>query len=326
MDFDSDRFKKISETFSSKNVLVIGDVMLDSYLWGRADRISSEAPVPIIQVESSNNNPGGAGNVAMNIKALKGNVKIIGLIGDDINGDKIIQLLEDGEIDVSGLVRDPARITSVKTRVISQNQQVVRVDQESTSEISKDIQETVLKNIEDSILENDAVILADYNKGLFSNPLINAIIDISNLNKIPVYVDPKKNHFSEFKNSRLFKPNLKEFQQAIGSDYKSEKFIKQGIDFRSRISAEIVLITLGPDGISLFTEDGHISIPTKARKVHDVSGAGDTVISTFVLADLGGATLVESATLANLAAGRVCEEVGVIPITLSKLANIIQSR
>ncbi len=128
MDFHFDRFKKISETFSSKNILVVGDVMLDSYLWGYADRISSEAPVPIIQVESSNNNPGGAGNVAMNIKGLEGNVKIIGLIGDDLNGDKIIQLLEDGKVDVSGLVRDHARHTSVKTRLISQIQQVVRVD------------------------------------------------------------------------------------------------------------------------------------------------------------------------------------------------------
>jgi rfaE bifunctional protein kinase chain/domain len=209
--------------------------------------------------------------------------------------------------------------------VISQNQQVVRVDQESTTDISKEIQRIVLKNFEDSITRSDAVILADYNKGLFSKPLINAITDISKSNKVPVYVDPKKNHFSDFKNSRLFKPNLKEFQQATGSGYKSKNFIKQGTDFRSRISAEIVLITLGSEGISLFTEDGHISIPTKARKVHDVSGAGDTVISTFVLADLCGANPVESATLGNLAAGRVCEEVGVVPITLSKLADIVQA-
>jgi len=321
---DVKRYNQIVENFKNKNIIVIGDIMLDSYLWGAANRISSEAPVPIIEVRSSNRNPGGAGNVALNLVKLGCQVTILSVIGRDANGEELELLLDSEGVDISGLVKDPDRTTSIKTRVIAQNQQVVRVDQESTEQLSKNILAEIKLKLNQLVPSYDAIIIADYDKGLLSKRLIDNITKISTQESIPVYVDPKLDNFFAYKNTRLFKPNYSEFQQALGlSDFDETEFIKHGKLLHKKLDAEILMVTLGADGAALFMEDGHISIPTRARKVHDVSGAGDTVISTFTLADICGANPFEAAALANFAAGRVCEEVGVVTITLDILNDII---
>ena len=275
-------YNQIVDNFKNKNIMVIGDIMLDSYLWGAANRISSEAPVPIIEVGSSNRNPGGAGNVALNLVKLGCRATILSVVGNDANGEELELLLDSEGVDVGGLVKDPDRTTSIKTRVIAQSQQVVRVDQESTEQLSKNILDEVKLKLNQLLPSHDAIIIADYDKGLLSKQLINSVLKLSKQISIPIYVDPKIDNFFMYKMTRLFKPNFSEFQKAMGfSDLDKTEFVKQGKLLLKKLGAEILMVTLGADGVALFMEDGHISIPTRARKVHDVSGAGDTVISTF---------------------------------------------
>jgi rfaE bifunctional protein kinase chain/domain len=320
----ADRFQEITSRFASQTVLVIGDLMLDSYLWGIAERISPEAPVPVIHVQRMNHNPGGAGNVALNLARLTAQTLLMGIVGEDTQGEKLIACLEQEGIRTTGVVIDPSRPTTVKTRVIAQDQQVVRVDQESNDPVGDSIHQRLLEKLAEILPECDAVILEDYNKGLLTTDFITAVGKAAKEAKVPLYVDPKRENFFAFKSMRLFKPNLHEFAQAIGSSFSQDQFEEHGLAMRSQIQAELLLVTRGADGLSLFTTDGHRVIPTKARHVHDVSGAGDTVISTFTLADLAGAAPEEAALLANYAAGRVCEEVGVVPITLEMLAEIVE--
>jgi len=317
------RLLEITGQFESKSVLVIGDLMLDSYLWGNAERISPEAPVPVIHVQRSNHNPGGAGNVALNLANLSCKTYSMGIIGDDADGKTLLKQLRANGINIQGVVVDPDRPTTVKTRVIAHNQQVVRVDQETKSVISEQVRNELLAKLDELLPNCDALILEDYNKGLFTPGLIREMIERATRNSIPVFVDPKKNNFYDFRGVRLFKPNWQEFQVAIGPEFSITKFIDQGHQLRSRMAVEILMVTRGAEGISIFSESGHVTIPTKARRVHDVSGAGDTVISTFALADISGASPEEAAILANYAAGRVCEEVGVVPITIEMLLEIV---
>jgi rfaE bifunctional protein kinase chain/domain len=321
---DKARYKQVVVKFTKKHVAVIGDIMLDSYLWGAAKRISSEAPVPIIAVDSSNTNPGGAGNVALNLVKLGAGSSIISVIGNDANGDQLALHLESEGVDTKGLIQDSDRNTSVKTRVIAQNQQVVRVDQETTDRLSKEKLDQIKSLLEGSIDQFDAIIVADYDKGLLSKELIDSIIQIGKKSSTPIYVDPKLDNFFAYNTTRLFKPNLAEFKQALGLiELSDEQFIDHGKKLQKKLGAEILMVTMGANGMALFNEDGYVSIPTRARKVHDVSGAGDTVISTFTLADICEANPFEAASLANFAAGRVCEEVGVVPITQEMLNDII---
>ncbi|RTZ72844.1 MAG: D-glycero-beta-D-manno-heptose-7-phosphate kinase, partial [Candidatus Neomarinimicrobiota bacterium] len=237
------------------------------------------------------------------------------------HGEQLLTLMSERGMNVESVIRDTNRPTTVKTRVIANSQQVVRTDFESLDELSNEsleaVQASVLKNIKDV----DAIILADYNKGLFSEKMISSILSIANENNVPVYVDPKHDHFYLFKGVRLFKPNADEFAQAMNS----AKIEDGGRALQKILDVEFVLVTLGASGMLLTTADESIRIPTKALAVHDVSGAGDTVISVFTLADLAGATAEEAATMANLAAGRVCEEVGVVPIDLEMLTEMLNN-
>jgi len=325
MNNQNNRFEEILEGFSQKKILVIGDLMLDGYLWGKTERISPEAPVPIVEVQRTNFNPGGAGNVALNLSKLGSSVSIMGVMGKDANGDTLINQLEKVNIDVSRVIKLDNYVTPIKTRVIAQDQQVVRIDQENNS-IDSDsnfpkIQESLKNNLE----EFDGVILADYNKGLLSAEIIKLILDLTKILSIPVYVDPKWDNFYEYKDVHFFKPNVQEFQKAVGNNYRNDDFLKHGMQMMEKLHVDILLVTKGSDDAMLFTKKGNHTIPTETHNVHDVSGAGDTVISTFTLADLCGASSMDAANIANIAASIVCSQVSVVPIQFDELKSKLLS-
>ena len=319
---DKQRFEEISGLFSQKSILVIGDVMLDKFMWGKADRISPEAPVPIISIDKISHSPGGAANVALNLSKLSANVHLLAVVGDDNESNLLEDDLEKQGVKIK-FIKDAKKSTTTKTRIMAHGQQVVRTDYENTNDITSE----QIKHINDMIVacssEIDAIIIEDYNKGLLVKDCINTILDIAAKNDIPVYVDPKKENFFVYNKIRLFKPNMFEFESIIDFNKQNKGFEELGEQLRKKINAEILMITRGEEGVTLFTDNNIQTIGTKARKVHDVSGAGDTAISAFVLADLSGASIEESAIISNYAAGRVCEEVGVVPISLEMIKDIV---
>ena len=314
------RFREITSGFADRNVLVVGDLMLDTYLWGEINRISPEAPVPIVEVKKIEYNPGGAANVALNLASLGCKVSLIGLIGTDAEGTILKNLLDQRNIICTDLVMSESRPTTVKSRIIAHNQQVVRADREMNKDLSESSNNNLIKSVKAIIEDVDAVILGDYNKGVLNLVSVKAIIDAANNSGKSVYVDPKESNFNAYKNVRLFKPNLLEFKNAY---IKDESLEVAGFQFKHEINAEILMITRGADGVSLFDGSDYHHFPTKARLVHDVSGAGDTVIATFTLSDICGASTEEAVMLSNYAAGRVCEEVGVVPISLKMLDEML---
>tara|TARA_B100000965_G_scaffold194243_2_gene162199 strand:+ start:2806 stop:3783 length:978 start_codon:yes stop_codon:yes gene_type:complete len=319
---DKNRFDQISSSFSQQSILVIGDVMLDKFMWGNASRISPEAPVPIISVNKISHSPGGAANVALNLSKLSANVQILGIVGDDNEGAILEDTLLKNSVKTQ-FMKEAKISTTTKTRIIAHGQQVVRTDYEDIRDVNSD-QIKIIKDILDKIIsEIDAIIIQDYNKGLLVKDSIKTILDISSEKNIPVYVDPKKDNFFAYNKIRLFKPNLFEFESAINFKEQDKSFEDLGKDLRKKINAEILMVTRSEEGVTLFTDKNVQTISTKARKVHDVSGAGDTAISAFVLADLCGANIEESAMISNYAAGRVCEEVGVVPISLEMIKDIV---
>ena len=319
---DKQRFDEISGLFSQKSILVIGDVMLDKFMWGKADRISPEAPVPIISVDQISHSPGGAANVALNLSKLSARAYILSIVGDD-NESKLLEdsLVNDGVI--VKFIKDSTKTTTTKTRIIAHGQQVVRTDFENKNNISSKQIEYIKDTLQQLSTEIDAIIIEDYNKGLLVKNCIVAILDIAAKHNLPVYVDPKRDNFFIYNKIRLFKPNMFEFDSMINLDKQNKNFEELGKQLREKIDAEILMVTRGEEGVTLFTDNNVQTIGTKARKVHDVSGAGDTAISTFVLSDLSGASIQESAMISNYAAGRVCEEVGVVPISLEMIKDIV---
>ena len=319
---DKQRFDEISGLFSQKSILVIGDVMLDKFMWGKADRISPEAPVPIISVDQISHSPGGAANVALNLSKLSARAYILSIVGDD-NESKLLEdsLVNNGVI--VKFIKDSTKTTTTKTRIIAHGQQVVRTDYENKNNISSKQIEYIKDTLQQLSTEIDAIIIEDYNKGLLVKNCIVAILDIAAKHNLPVYVDPKRDNFFIYNKIRLFKPNMFEFDSMINLDKQNKNFEELGKQLREKIDAEILMVTRGEEGVTLFTDNNVQTIGTKARKVHDVSGAGDTAISTFVLSDLSGASIQESAMISNYAAGRVCEEVGVVPISLEMIKDIV---
>ena len=315
-----DRFKSISNRFKDRKVLIVGDVMLDRYYYGQTNRMSPEAPVPIVDIDNTIDNPGGSSNVALNIAMLGATPLICGIVGDDTDGEILKDQLRNDSVATDFIFKDSSRPTTVKSRIISKDHQLVRMDKESSAEISEELNARIIDSISDAIQGVDGLILQDYNKGLLNPSNISRILEIAIKHEIPVYVDPKHQNFSLYNNVRLFKPNFAEF---INFNTDLADFEATGFAFKDKINCEILMITKGADGVSLFYESDHSQIPTKARKVHDVSGAGDTVISAFCLSDLCEASPSESAYISNYAAGRVCEEVGVVPIQQSMLNEII---
>lgn len=321
--FDKTRIEYLFEKFNGKNIVIIGDLMLDVYIWGKVGRISPEAPVPVVEVEEESYRLGGAANVGLNIKSLGGNPILVGVIGYDREGNILSALMKENDFIRDGIILDEERPTTVKTRIIAHSQHVVRVDKEDKKDITEEMENKILTFIENQKSSIDAIIFEDYNKGVLTKSLIHRVVDFARRNNIIVTVDPKFDNFFEYKNVTVFKPNRKETEDALQMKIDSEeKVIEAGKKLKEILQPEYLLITRGDKGMTLFSSDSRIdSIPTRARKVADVSGAGDTVIATLTVALASGAEIREAATIANLAAGLVCEEVGIVPIDKMNLYN-----
>jgi len=313
--------RAISKDYSNKNILVIGDIILDVYIYGKVDRVSQEAPVPIVSVDHKEYKPGGAANVALNLAGLGARVTLMGIAGIGENHEHLKNCFSDKDKINYKVIESKSRPTSVKTRIIADKRQLARLDNEILDEISAKDESFLIDNFYKNIKNYDGVILQDYNKGLLTSTLIENLLNCSNKNEVPVYVDPKFNNYLSYKGARLFKPNLLEYNTLVKKEDLGS-LPESGFHFKDYINSEILLLTLGSSGMSLYYDGMHESIPTKARQVFDVSGAGDTVIATFALNDLCGLKPLESAIIANLAAGRVCEDIGVSPITIDSLIDI----
>jgi len=326
MNISKTRFKQLLKNFEGKKIAVIGDMMLDCYFWGDVKRISPEAPVPVVEIDDEFFRFGGAANVALNIHTLGGVPFPLGIIGNDNDGRVFSELINQNGIDFTGLIVDESRPTTTKSRVIAGNQHIVRIDKESKQYINKKIETELLNKLEDEINSLDAIVLQDYNKGVLTPRLIETIIRLGKKKDVIITVDPKFNNFFKYENVTVFKPNRKETEDVFGIKMVDDEDIsKAGFKLLDKLKADYVLLTLGEKGIALFEKgkNGEKRIPTKARKVADVSGAGDTVISTLTIALSSGAEIEEAAFLANYAGGLVCEEVGIVPITKSKLFDTI---
>jgi rfaE bifunctional protein kinase chain/domain len=318
------RFNSLISNLKRKKIAVVGDLMVDRYFWGKVSRISPEAPVPIVDIEREFSQLGGAANVGNNIKFLGGEPFLIGVIGDDNTGTLLLELLKSTGFSVDGIVVDPSRPTTIKTRVIADNQHVVRTDRESREEINGAIEKKIIKIIKEKISEFDGIILEDYNKGVLKRGVIHKAISVANDIGIPVNVDPKFDNFFEYKKATVFKPNQREVEIKLGFQFTDDvKLIEAGKILLEKIECENILITRGEKGMTLFKNNGeYINVPTRAKVIHDVSGAGDTVIATLTAVLVAGGDVEEAATIANYAAGIVCGEVGVVPIELKKLREV----
>lgn len=312
----SEKVDTIFNAFKGKRILVIGDVMLDRYLRGKVSRISPEAPVPIVELESENYHFGGAANVALNLKSLGCEPITLGLIGEDTNAQVFLELIKSEQMDTSGFIKTSDRPTTVKTRIIGDNQHMVRVDREKIIYNNDKLHQQMVDRFEALIPQADAVILEDYNKGLLSKKFIHHILDYTTKHNLIVTVDPKFINFLEYRQATVFKPNIKEIAQALALPLEDQHQIeKAGLELVHKMQAKTVMLTRGAEGISLFEQNGTIThIPARTRKVADVSGAGDTVIATLTAALCAGATITEAALIANHAAGIVCGEVGIVPV------------
>ena len=313
--------EKTLKHFQGKRVAVVGDYMLDRYIWGKVRRISPEAPVPVVDVTRDDLRPGGAGNVVLNLISLGAKCSAVGLAGRDLNGEDMIELMKSAGADVDGLIIADDRPTTIKTRVIAEDQHLLRVDRERTENVNGDLEKMLGDAAVEQVERADAVILQDYNKGALTPQIIRRVIDTAHRRNLPVTVDPKHDNFFEFLGATVFKPNMREAENALNRKLLSEGDIERaGSELLLRLQAEMVLITRGADGMSLFAsnESGR-HIPTRARKISDVSGAGDTVISALTLGLVGGLDGEQSAHFATMAASYVVGQVGVVPITKEAL-------
>lgn len=323
--FSESRLQEILERGRGKRLMVVGDLMVDRYLWGTVSRLSPEAPVPIINIEDEEIRFGGAANVANNVIGLGATPIVVGVVGKDHWGQIFKSMLRDRNLWADGLVEDGSRPTTLKTRIIGNNQHIARVDREIVAPIHGEIQKKILQFVTDQIDSVDAIILQDYNKGILVPPLIHQIVDLAGKYGVPITVDPKFDNFLEYRNVTLFKPNKRETEEALAIRLHNEAGIREaGVRLIDQLNARAVLITLGERGMALFEDNGQVAFTgTRARKVADVSGAGDTVIATVTFALAAGANMREAVTLANYAAGVVCEEVGVVPINRDVLKKTI---
>lgn len=305
------------KVFRTFNVLIIGDVMIDSYLWGKVERISPEAPVPILQVEKREIRPGGAANVALNIKSLGATPLLCGLVGDDKDGADFLKILEENQLPTEGIVSSKDRVTTIKHRIISNAHHMLRVDQED-DRVTNAVELALLKSRIDSLLDKAQVIIfEDYDKGVLSEELIAYVTDQANAKGIPTVVDPKKRNFLQYKKCTLFKPNRKELKEGIKTDanLNDSKQLEQTVEELMRVLiCDSVLITLSEKGVYWTDKSEHLHIPAHHREIADVSGAGDTVISVAALCAAARTKPAILAALSNLSGGLVCEQVGVVPI------------
>jgi D-beta-D-heptose 7-phosphate kinase/D-beta-D-heptose 1-phosphate adenosyltransferase len=314
--FTEDQLKRLLQNFRGKRIAVLGDLMLDRYYWGSVQRVSPEAPVPVVEVESESIRLGGAANVASNIQSLGGEPILVGLVGNDHVGHSLIEMLKERNLETQGIVVDGSRPTTIKTRVIAHGQHVVRIDNESKADCPDHLVPRIIDAVRYNIREIDGIIIEDYNKGVATTEVIRQVVAVAaKYNKI-ITVDPKFNNFTEYKGVTVFKPNRREVEEVLGGRLKSlEDVVSAGRRLLSMLSAQNVLLTRGEEGMSLFEADGGtLHISTMAQHVQDVSGAGDTVIATLTMALAGGLSIQEACILANCAGGVVVGSVGIVPI------------
>jgi rfaE bifunctional protein kinase chain/domain len=317
-------FEKLFHQFTQIKVAVIGDVMLDTYWWGKVDRISPEAPVPVVAVSKKEQRIGGAGNVALNLQSLGAAVTVLSVMGKDDDGEQLVKLFDDNNINTKYLVHSEQRITTNKIRIISRNQHMMRLDAELTSDINKVDEDCLIYAFENFIAAEmpNVVVLEDYNKGVLTENVIAKIIELCRHHKIVTTVDPKRKNFFAYKGVDIFKPNLKEVKEGLNllSDEVSLVALKDiHVQLQDKLKHQISFITLSEKGVFYNVDKTAAVIPTHIRNVADVSGAGDTVIAVASLVYATTKNVVLMADMANIAGGLVCEEVGTVAIDKEKL-------
>ena len=313
--------EKLFNSFNEKKIMIVGDMMLDIYMKGKVERISPEAPVPIVSVTESFSRLGGAANVAQNLKALGTEPILCAVTGNDDKSNELISLMLEHNMNTSGIVKSNERITTTKVRIIGNNAQMLRVDTEDTFDLTENERNLLMSRIKEIINnENiDGIILQDYNKGVLTETLIKEVIAIANERNIPIGVDPKKKNFLAYQNATFFKPNLKELKEGIGiasKDDSIDEILKSVDALHDKLNCRYIMTTLSERGVLIkdYKTDTYHHIPAHLRKIADVSGAGDTVLSVAMLCLVCNQNAYNIAALSNLAGGLVCEEVGAVPI------------
>lgn len=320
---------KIIDKFNGKEIIVIGDIMLDHFVKGSVSRISPEAPVPVVNVESEDFVAGGAGNVAVNLAVLGAKPTLVSVVGQDIKGSILTQFLKDKGVNTSYITVDTARPTTQKVRIVAERQQVVRVDRESKAKLEPKTAKICIQNFKRALKKASGVVMSDYGKGMLSDHNIQEIISLCNAKKIPVCVDPKIDNFLKYKNITCMTPNTKEAWEGMGLPPKKEEkaILDLGKNILKALKAKSILITRSAQGMSLFEQGNKIKTTTicaTAKEVFDVTGAGDTVISVLTLALACGATLQEAAYIANEAAGLVVAKLGTACVTQEEIKEVLK--
>ena len=315
---------EIIKSFKKGNVLVIGDLMLDEFLFGKIERISPEAPVPVVKIKNGERklSLGGAANAAYNIHTLGGKVFLAGVIGNDLQGKEFLKLMKNSDMETSGIIMENGRLTTHKLRAIAYSHQVIRLDRETNEEILPESRKKIINYIKKRLPRVNCVIISDYNKGFLTKKLLNEILNIFRKSKIPVLIDPTLKNMDYYRGAYLMKPNLKEALQILA---KTEDTSKNEIlrKLKNRLKCENILLTCGEEGMTLLEKTQITNISSLGKEIHDVTGAGDTVIATVALALATGASLKEAAILSNFAAGIVVGKLGTAGVTQTELIEII---
>ncbi|GAC1372175.1 MAG: D-glycero-beta-D-manno-heptose-7-phosphate kinase [Hymenobacter sp.] len=310
--------------FTTLRVLIIGDVMVDAYVWGRATRLSPEAPVPVVHVARTENRLGGAANVALNVQALGATPLLCAVVGTDAGGDQLLELLQAHDLPAAGIVRSTHRPTTVKQRILAHGQQLLRIDSEVETDLNADESTQLLAAYDDLLTRADVVIFEDYDKGVLSEALIGQCIARARQRGIPTVVDPKKKNFLAYRHCTLFKPNLKELREGLKLEFGEPNADRPGFEaavaqLQQVLQPDTVLVTLSEHGVFAQQHGQKTYLPAHLRTISDVSGAGDTVISIDALCVSLGQPAAFTAALANLGGGLVCEQVGVVPVEKQRL-------
>lgn len=322
------RYQQIVARFPKKQLLVLGDIMVDEYIWGSVSRLSPEAPVPVVEVKTESFRLGGAGNVAANIRSLGGRAILVGVVGNDLPGERLIHQIEAAGIKSDGVVVDRARPTTIKTRVVAGSQQIVRFDRESMSDLSKEAADRVLELATKRLADADAVLISDYAKGVISKRVARQILSLARRSQKIIVVDPKVHHFPLYKGATVITPN---HHEALAFAHlpawgQQDLLAVAGRELLRKLEVKAILVTRGEEGMSLF-EDGRVThIPAVAKEVYDVTGAGDTVLAALALAMASGASLREAAVIANHAAGAVVGRAGTATISREELLDALKDR
>ena len=320
------RLLKILEQFKDKKILVVGDIMLDKYIWGEVSRISPEAPVQVVHVSKETYAPGGASNVASNISTLNGKAFMAGIAGNDEAKNVLFEELKNRNINTDGILIDKDKPTTQKVRIVGRSQQLLRVDYEKKEHVHQNIERSMAAFFEKTTKEIDIVVISDYAKGVITPEICNKLVHLAREHKKAVIVDPKPKHLHLYSNVTLITPNNAEASEMTGiEDGSDDAVLEMGPKLMKQLNSN-VLITRGEKGMSLFEKDGRMThIPAKAKEVYSIIGAGDTVVATIALAIASGADLKEAATLANIAAGIKVGKIGTASVSIEEIKGEIEN-